>query len=110
MGGIVLTELTAQSLWDGMTELMASLADAGCVTRIMGSNAFSVAAVAAGHAVATVIGRFNPGDCLGGALVAAEAGAVVAGPWPPVEGEPLVCSAPGVVAEIRGLLQAAERA
>lgn len=110
MGGIVLTELTAQSLWDGMTELMASLADAGCVTRIMGSNAFSVAAVAAGHAVATVIGRFNPGDCLAGALIAVEAGAVVAGPWPPVDGEPLLCSAPGVAEQMRALVPAPERA
>ncbi|HEU5362969.1 MAG TPA: inositol monophosphatase family protein [Gaiellaceae bacterium] len=98
MGGIVLTELSGQTLWDGMAELMAALADAGCVTRIMGSNAFSVASVAAGRCVATVIGRFNPGDCLAGALIAAEAGAVVGGPsGPPREGEPLVCSAPGVV-------------
>jgi myo-inositol-1(or 4)-monophosphatase len=106
MGGIVLTELTAQSLWHGMTDLMAALADAGCVTRIMGSNAFSVAAVGTGQAVATVIGRFNPGDCLAGALIAAEAGALVAGPWPPPEGEPLVCCAPGVAGELLALLPA----
>lgn len=109
MGGIVLTELTAQSLWPGMTDLMAALADAGCVTRIMGSNAFSVAAVATGQALATVIGRFNPGDCLAGALIAAEAGAAVLGLWPPVEGEPLVCSAPGVADELRTLLRAVNR-
>jgi fructose-1,6-bisphosphatase/inositol monophosphatase family enzyme len=98
MGGIVLTELTAQTLWDGMAELMAALADAGCVTRIMGSNAFSVASVGAGRCLATVIGRFNPGDCLAGTLIAREAGAVATGPsGAPREGELLLCSAPGVV-------------
>ena len=111
MGGVVLTELTAQSLWEGMTELIAALAEAGCVTRIMGSNAFSVSAVAAGRALATVIGSFNPGDCLAGALIAAEAGAVVAGPaGPPREGEPLLCGAPGVVEAVRALLPVGGRA
>ena len=99
MGGIVLTEFAAQSLWDGMADAMEALAAAGCVTRIMGSNAFSCSAVAAGHCLATVIGRFNPGDCLAGALVSAEAGAVF--PWgPPVEGQPFLCAAPGVVDEL----------
>jgi myo-inositol-1(or 4)-monophosphatase len=102
MGGIVLTELTAQSLWPGMTELMAALAAAGCVTRIMGSNAFSVAAVASGRALATVIGRFNPGDCLAGALIATEAGAVL--PLGAVEGSLFVCAAPGVVDALGELL------
>jgi fructose-1,6-bisphosphatase/inositol monophosphatase family enzyme len=102
MGGIVLTELTGQTLWPGMAELMAALAGAGCVTRIMGSNAFSVAAVAAGRAAATVIGRFNPGDCLAGALICVEAGAVL--PWgEPAEGAPFLCAAPGVVDELLGL-------
>jgi myo-inositol-1(or 4)-monophosphatase/deoxyribonuclease-2 len=78
---------------------MAALADRGCVTRIMGSNAFSVASVAAGRAAATVIGSFGPGDCLAGALIAAEAGAVL--PWGmPAEGDPFLCAAPGVVDEL----------
>jgi fructose-1,6-bisphosphatase/inositol monophosphatase family enzyme len=99
MGGIVLTELTGQTLWAGMTELMAALAAAGCVTRIMGSNAFSVSSVADGRTLATVIGRFNPGDCLAGALIATEAGALL--PWgDPVEGRPFLCAAPGVVDEL----------
>jgi myo-inositol-1(or 4)-monophosphatase len=99
MGGIVLTELTGQTLWPGLTELMAALAAAGCVTRIMGSNAFSIAAVAAGRAAATVIGRFGPGDCLAGALIASEAGAVLP-QGVPVEGAPFLCAAPGVVDEL----------
>jgi len=100
MGGIVLTEFRAQSVWDGMPEMMEALAAAGCVTRIMGSNAFSVSAVAAGQCVATAIGSFNPGDCLAGALISAESGAVA--PWgPPVEGKPFLCAAPGVVDELR---------
>jgi fructose-1,6-bisphosphatase/inositol monophosphatase family enzyme len=99
MGGIVLTEFTAQSIWHGMVEAMQALADAGCVTRIMGSNAFSISAVGAGRCVATAIGGFNPGDCLAGALIAAESGAAL--PWGvPAEGEPFLCVAPGVVDEL----------
>jgi fructose-1,6-bisphosphatase/inositol monophosphatase family enzyme len=99
MGGIVLTEFTAQSIWHGMVEVMQALADAGCVTRIMGSNAFSISAVSAGRCVATAIGGFNPGDCLAGALIAAEAGAVLPHGVPD-EGAPLLCVAPGVVDEL----------
>jgi myo-inositol-1(or 4)-monophosphatase len=102
-GGIVLTELTAQALWPGMEALMASLAAQGCVTRIMGSNALSLASVGAGRALATAIGAFGPIDCLGGMLIAREAGAVVvarAGGVEPSTGEGLLCVAPGVAAEI----------
>ena len=102
MGAIVLTEYSAQSLWRGMAEAMQALADAGCVTRIMGSNAFSISAVAAGRCVATAIGGFNPEDCLGAALIASEAGAVL--PWGvPAKGEPFLCAAPGVVEELLSL-------
>jgi fructose-1,6-bisphosphatase/inositol monophosphatase family enzyme len=99
MGGIVLTEYSAQSIWHGMFDAMQALAAAGCVTRVMGSNAFSISAVAAGRCVATAIGAFNPGDCLAGALIAAEAGAVL--PWGvSEEGAPFLCAAPGVVDEL----------
>ena len=99
MGGIVLTEYSAQSIWNGMVDAMRVLADAGCVTRIMGSNAFSISAVAAGRCVATAIGGFNPGDCLAAALIAQEAGAVL--PWGvPEEGAPFLCAAPGVLDEL----------
>jgi fructose-1,6-bisphosphatase/inositol monophosphatase family enzyme len=99
VGGIVLTEYSAQSIWNGMVDAMQVLADAGCVTRIMGSNAFSISAVAAGRCVATAIGGFNPGDCLAAALIAAEAGAVL--PWGvPEEGAPFLAAAPGVVDEL----------
>jgi myo-inositol-1(or 4)-monophosphatase len=99
MGGIVLTEYAAQSIWHGMFAAMQALAAAGCVVRIMGSNAFSVSAIAAGRCVATAIGGFNPGDCLAGALIAAEAGAVL--PWGvPADGAPFLCVAPGVVEEL----------
>jgi myo-inositol-1(or 4)-monophosphatase len=102
MGGIVLTEYTAQSLWHGMAGAMQALADAGCVTRIMGSNAFSISAVAAGRCVATAIGGFNPGDCLAGTLIAVEAGATL--PWGvPAEGAPFLCATPGVVGELLGI-------
>jgi myo-inositol-1(or 4)-monophosphatase len=109
MGGIVLTEFTAQSIWNGMVDAMQAFADAGCVTRIMGSNAFSISAVAAGRCVATAIGGFNPGDCLAGALIAAEAGAIL--PWGvPEEGAPFVCAAPGVVDELLSIWPAQEAA
>lgn len=99
MGGIVLTEYQAQSIWHGMAGVMQALAEAGCVTRIMGSNAFSISSVAAGRCVATAIGGFNPEDCLGPALIAAEAGAVL--PWGiPVKGGRFLCAVPGVVEEL----------
>jgi fructose-1,6-bisphosphatase/inositol monophosphatase family enzyme len=99
MGAIVLTEYQAQSIWHGMAGVMQALAEAGCVTRIMGSNAFSISAVAAGRCVATAIGGFNPEDCLGPSLIAAEAGAVL--PWGvPAKGERFLCAAPGVVDEL----------
>jgi fructose-1,6-bisphosphatase/inositol monophosphatase family enzyme len=91
VGGIFLTELTMQSVWDGLPSLMERLADAGCVTRIMGSNALSLASVGAGRALATLIGEFGPIDCQAGMLIAAEAGAVVR-----FEGPSLLCASPGV--------------
>jgi fructose-1,6-bisphosphatase/inositol monophosphatase family enzyme len=103
-GGIVLTEMSAQSLWPGMPELMGALAERGCVTRLLGSNALSLASVGAGRAVATVIGRFGAGDCLGGMLIARESGArAVSRSDPPAEGDMLVCAAPGVADELLGL-------
>jgi fructose-1,6-bisphosphatase/inositol monophosphatase family enzyme len=99
MGAIVLTEYQAQSIWRGMAGVMQALAEAGCVTRIMGSNAFSISSVAAGRCAATAIGGFNPEDCLGPSLIAAEAGAVL--PWGvPAKGERFLCASPGVVDEL----------
>jgi fructose-1,6-bisphosphatase/inositol monophosphatase family enzyme len=106
MGGIVLTEFAAQSLWDGMVPMMDGLSEAGCVTRILGSNALSVSSVAAGRTLATVIGHFGAGDCLAGALIAREAGARIVSSDPPREGERFVCAAPGVAEELLGVLAA----
>jgi fructose-1,6-bisphosphatase/inositol monophosphatase family enzyme len=105
-GGIVLTEMTAQWVWNGMTDLIAALASVGCVTRVMGSNALSVASVGTGRVVATVIGSFNLGDCLGGALIARESGAVLL-PDPPVPGQTAILATPGVVDELNRIWQAA---
>ena len=105
-GGIFLTELTMQSLWNGMTSLMESLAQAGCVTRILGSNALSVSSVSTGRTLATVIGHFGAGDCLAGALIAREAGARIVSSDPPRDGERFVCAAPGVAEELLGVLAA----
>ena len=102
VGGIFLTELTMQWVWDGLPGLMRRLSDAGCVTRIMGSNALSLASVGAGRALATLIGEFGPVDCQAGVLIAAEAGAAVR-----FEGTSVVCASPGVVDELLGLLRGA---
>jgi fructose-1,6-bisphosphatase/inositol monophosphatase family enzyme len=102
-GGIFLTELTMQSLWPGQTGLMGSLARAGCVTRILGSNALSLASVGAGRALATLIGRFNLVDCQAGALIARESGADVR-----FERGGVLCAAPGVVDEVLALWEQAE--
>ncbi|MEP6811723.1 MAG: inositol monophosphatase [Actinomycetota bacterium] len=101
-GGIFLTELTMQSLWHGMTALMGSLAQAGCVTRILGSNAISLASVGAGRALATMIGEFGPVDCHVGTLIAREAGAAVH-----FEGPAVLCAAPGIVDELVELVREA---
>jgi fructose-1,6-bisphosphatase/inositol monophosphatase family enzyme len=104
-GGIVLTEMVMQSLWPGQAGVMQALAERGCVTRLLGSNALSLASVAAGRCVATVIGGFNTGDCLGGMLIARESGAhVFARSDPPTDGEPIVCAVPGVADELLPLL------
>jgi myo-inositol-1(or 4)-monophosphatase len=101
-GGIFLTELTMQSLWNGMTALMGSLAQAGCVTRILGSNALSLASVGAGRALATLIGEFGPVDCHAGTLIAQESGAAVR-----FEGASVLCAAPGIVDELVALVREA---
>jgi fructose-1,6-bisphosphatase/inositol monophosphatase family enzyme len=102
-GGIFLTELTMQSLWPGQTALMGALAQEGCVTRILGSNALSLASVGAGRALATLIGRFNLVDCQAGALVAQEAGAEVR-----YERGGVLCAAPGIVDRFLELWSGAE--
>ena len=101
-GGIFLTELTMQSLWNGMTQLMRSLAQAGCVTRILGSNALSLASVGAGRALATLIGEFGPVDCHAGTLIASESGAAVV-----FEGKSVICASPGIVDELVTLVREA---
>jgi fructose-1,6-bisphosphatase/inositol monophosphatase family enzyme len=111
VGGILLTELTMQSLWPGTAELMTAAAAEGCVTRIMGSNALSLASVGAGRALATVIGQFNQVDCLAGALIARESGARVrsrSGVDRPVLGEGVLCAAPGIADELVRLWEAAD--
>jgi myo-inositol-1(or 4)-monophosphatase/deoxyribonuclease-2 len=102
VGGIFLTELTMQWVWNGLPTLMGRLSEAGCVTRIMGSNALSLASVGAGRALATLIGEFGPVDCHAGTLVASEAGAAVR-----FEGKSVLCAAPGVVDELLELVRGA---
>jgi len=105
-GGILLTELVGQSVWPGTAELMAACAAEGCVTRILGSNALTLASVGAGRAVAAVLGSYGPLDGTAGTLIAREAGARVvarSGGGEPVEGEGLLCAAPGVAEALLAL-------
>jgi len=97
VGGIFLTELSMQSLWSGQAALMGSLAGAGCVTRIMGSNALSLAAVGAGRALAAIV-DFNLVDGQAGTLIARESGAQVR-----FEGKGVLCAAPGIADELARL-------
>jgi fructose-1,6-bisphosphatase/inositol monophosphatase family enzyme len=101
-GGIFLTELTMQWVWNGLPRVMERLSAAGCVTRIMGSNALSLASVGAGRALATLISEFGPLDCQAGTLIAAEAGASVR-----FEGASVLCAAPGIVDELLTLVRGA---
>jgi fructose-1,6-bisphosphatase/inositol monophosphatase family enzyme len=79
---------------------MGRLSDAGCVTRIMGSNALSLASVGAGRALATLIGEFGPVDCHAGTLIARESGAVVH-----FEGPSVICASPGIADELLELVR-----
>src|SRR5579875_94535 len=76
-GGLVLTELKGPKPWPGMTQLMERLGQLGCVTRVLGSCALSLANVAAGRASALVLGSAHAIDLAAGVLMAQEAGAAM---------------------------------
>jgi myo-inositol-1(or 4)-monophosphatase len=78
-GGLVLTELAAFRLWDGMAEMTAELAALGTTTRIMGSSALTLANAGVGRASGAVLGGFHTWDVAASVLIAREAGAVVLG-------------------------------
>lgn len=76
-GGVVLTELHSYRPWPGMDQMMRVLADHGCATRVMGSSALSLASVASGRGIATVLHAYSSWDALAGALIATESGATI---------------------------------
>ncbi|GAA4265695.1 inositol monophosphatase family protein [Frondihabitans peucedani] len=76
-GAIVSTELAGHRPWPGMVELVDSLADRYCTTRIMGSGTLTLAGVALGHGSGAVIGAFGAVDHLAAVLIVREAGGVV---------------------------------
>jgi myo-inositol-1(or 4)-monophosphatase len=105
-GEVVLTEWSRSRPWPGMVAMLERLVQHDCTSRIMGSSALSLANVAAGRAVAAVLGRYNPWDVLGGIALAREAGAVVLSrqgtvdtALPPADG--LLVAAPGVAEAVR---------
>ncbi len=78
-GGIVLSEQTGASSWDGMFEMIHRLGERQCVTHFMGSSALSLAHFGAGRASAVVLGAANPIDVAAGLIVARESGGVTSG-------------------------------
>jgi myo-inositol-1(or 4)-monophosphatase len=107
-GRVVLSELAGSICWPGLLELIQRLAERGCVTRIMGSSALSLASLGAGRAAGVVLGGANPIDVGAGVLVAKEAGALVfGGPGTdpvlgvsPIDQELLLAAAPGATGEL----------
>ncbi len=77
LGGIVCTELVGTEVWGGLVALGQALARRGCVTRIMGSSALSIASVGAGRAQAAVLGSAHAIDVAAAVLFAREAGATI---------------------------------
>ena len=77
VGGIVLVELAGYRMWPGLVELMVRLEERLCVTRVLGSSAYTLASVGAGRAAAACFGGCHPIDCAAGVLVAREAGSRV---------------------------------
>lgn len=76
-GTIVSTELAGHRAWPGMVDLLDSLGDRFCTTRIMGSGTLTLAGIALGHGAGSVIGAFGPVDHLAAVLIVKEAGGVV---------------------------------
>jgi myo-inositol-1(or 4)-monophosphatase len=97
VGGIFLTEMSMQSLWQGQTKLMELLGKAGCVTRVLGSNALSLSTVATGRVLATIV-EFNLVDGQAGTFISSEAGADVR-----FDGTGVLCAAPGIADEVQRL-------
>ncbi|MGH3319672.1 MAG: inositol monophosphatase family protein [Streptosporangiaceae bacterium] len=103
-GEMVLTEWAGNRPWPNMHDMLAILSARSCSVRIMGSSALSIASMAAGRAVATVLGAYSTWDALAGALIAREAGARILARdgtetlLPPEGG--LLAAAPGVADEL----------
>lgn len=76
-GAIVTTELAGARPWPGLERFLGLLAERHATLRIPGSGTASLAGVALGRGVATVIHRFNPIDHAAAVLVVLEAGGVV---------------------------------
>jgi myo-inositol-1(or 4)-monophosphatase len=121
VGGLVLSELAGTACWPGFTEMLYELSSRGCVTRVLGSSALSLASVGAGRAGGVVLGGFDPIDVGAGVLIARESGAVVragraASPVLRAGGDPgedtlghdlLVAAAPALVDELVEIVELA---
>lgn len=104
-GGIVLTEFVMQSVVPEQLALIQALAERACVTRILGSNALSLASAAVGRAAGAVLWAYNLVDCQAGLLIAREAGArILAASDPPRVGARFACAAPGVAGVLSELV------
>jgi fructose-1,6-bisphosphatase/inositol monophosphatase family enzyme len=109
-GHVVMTEWAAHAPWPGMQALLAELSRRWCTVRVMGSTALSLAQVAAGRAVAAMIGAFHAVDGMPALLIGREAGALAYDDHGATDGVPrggLLLTAPGTAPEVSALWLAA---
>lgn len=101
-GSVILTELSGHEPWEGLAGMLTRLGEEYATTRILGSTALSLVAVAAGRSAATVLGTVDPIDDLAGLMIAKEAGAEVL--VRPDRTPAVVVATPGVAGQLVELL------
>lgn len=75
-GTVFATELLAHQPWPGLFDMMGSMAERFCTTRILGSSALTLLQVATGRAAGAIIAKYSPIDNQASILACLEAGAV----------------------------------
>lgn len=111
-GSLVCTELVSGRPWPGMAQFMTASGGAHTGIRILGSSALSITQVALGRAVAAVLDSYDEWDVAGALALALEAGAVVVdrrGRPDPLPTDGLLVAVPGVLREVLGWWQGAQR-
>lgn len=107
-GAVVGTAFDGLRPWPGFTAFTDALADRGCVVRVPGAAALTIAQVAAGRGIGACVPAFDPVVHGAAVLLVHEAGGVVLTRGGPVDGfptpgEPLLVAHPGAADELHGL-------